>query len=408
MVAAGKRSKYYRAFAIVTIGGAGLLLLALGGIVMSAGNATGKAPSGARLQRIQASPQFREGSFVNDLARHDGSLLQIGYQSLVGRSQFTRPQTPLPIVHRSAQDFAALPDNGLRVTWLGHSSVLIELDGKRVLVDPVWGERASPLTWLGPKRFHPPPIALAELPPIDAVVISHDHYDHLDYPTITQLAARKPRFVVPLGVGAHLEAWGIPASDIEELDWWEAAALDDVQLVATPARHFSGRSLTFADKNRTLWSGWAITGPTHRVYYSGDTAMFPGFSAIGERLGPFDLTLIESGAYDPLWTDVHLGPEQAVDAHLMVRGKRLMPVHWGTFNLAFHGWTEPVERLLAKAAALGVDVVVPRQGQSVELESTLPLVRWWPEVPWQTAAETPVISSGIQIHDTEAAELVHP
>jgi L-ascorbate metabolism protein UlaG (beta-lactamase superfamily) len=284
----------------------------------------------------------------------------------------------------------------LRVTWLGHSTLIVELDGKRLLLDPVWAERASPLTWAGPKRFFAPPLPLSELPEIDAILISHDHYDHLDTQTVQTLAAstRAP-FVVPLGVGAHLEYWGVEPARIVELDWWQEHELGDLRLVATPARHFSGRSLTFHDADATLWSGWAMLGPTHRAYYSGDTAMFPGFSEIGERLGPFDVTLIESGAYNSMWPDVHLGPEQAVEAHRMVRGKTLIPVHWGLFDLALHGWTEPVERVLAKAQELGVQVATPAPGGSVDMTAQSRHPRWWPELPWVVAAEDPVVSSGL-------------
>ncbi|WP_424521163.1 MBL fold metallo-hydrolase, partial [Rubrivirga sp.] len=178
-------------------------------------------------------------------------------------------------------------------------------------------------------------------------MISHDHYDHLDMPTIRALAGRVPRFAVPLGVGAHLESWGVPAASITELDWWDGLEVAGVRLVSTPARHFSGRGLT--DRDQTLWSGWAILGAERRVFYSGDTALSPDFLEVGRRLGPFDMTFIESGAYNDAWADLHLGPEQAVAAHRMVRGELMVPVHWGLFDLALHGWTEPAERVRAAA-----------------------------------------------------------
>jgi L-ascorbate metabolism protein UlaG (beta-lactamase superfamily) len=236
-------------------------------------------------------------------------------------------------------------------------------------------------------------LPLDQLPPVDAVLLSHDHYDHLDEPSIRVLNQRVPAFVVPLGIGAHLQYWGVPAAKIRELDWWGQTRVGEIELTATPARHFSGRSLSDADK--TLWAGWSLRGPRHRVYYSGDTAMFPGFKEIGARLGPFDATLIEVGAYDRMWADVHLGPEQAVQAHRDVQGKLMLPVHWGTFNLALHAWTEPVERLLVAAARASVNVVVPRPGESIEPSKPPPPAPWWPKVPWQTAAEHPVVSSGL-------------
>lgn len=363
---------------------------------MSAGSSTGSPPHGARLARIQTSPQYRNNRFENTLPRRDGSYLKMTYDFLMGGSKYRTPREELPIVKRSRKDFEKPPVEGLRVTWLGHSTLLVEIDGKNLLLDPVWGERASPFTWAGPKRFHAPPLAIDELPSIDAVLISHDHYDHLDYRTISSLGNNIPRYVVPLGVGSHLEAWGISPECIVELDWWGEVSIGELRLIATPARHFSGRSVLMADQNKTLWSGWAMISPKHRVYYSGDTAMFPGFANIGKRLGPFDLTMIETGAYSALWADVHLGPEQAMQAHVAAAGKVFMPVHWGTFDLALHGWTEPVERAIAAANELGIDIVVPKPGQSVEPPGVLELVRWWPAIPWQTAKDAPVVSSGLK------------
>jgi L-ascorbate metabolism protein UlaG (beta-lactamase superfamily) len=306
--------------------------------------------------------------------------------------EHSRPSAPLPILLRRTADFAAPPASGVRVTWFGHSSLLVELEGRRVLLDPVWSERCSPSRFVGPQRFHPVPIALGALPQVDAVLISHDHYDHLDHASIVELEKQRPLFVVPLGVGAHLEYWGVDPARIRELDWWQETALGTLRLVATPARHFSGRGL---GADITLWSGWALIGAERRVYYSGDTAMFEGFERIGERLGPFDATLIESGAYDAMWADVHLGPEQAVAAHQAVRGRVLLPVHWGTFDLALHSWVEPIERVLAAARRAGVTAVTPKPGQSIDPLAPPPSERWWPDVPWKRASETPVVSSGL-------------
>ncbi|HSC87812.1 MAG TPA: MBL fold metallo-hydrolase, partial [Polyangiaceae bacterium] len=299
----------------------------------------------------------------------------------------TFPEAPLPIRARASADFASPPE--LRVTWLGHSTLLIEIDGHRLLTDPVWGERTSPFTHLGPRRFHPPPLPITELPALDAVVISHDHYDHLDLPTIEYLRGTGVRFVVPLGIGSHLESWGVPRERIVERDWWQSIRVGALELVSTPARHFSGRGTS---RDGTLWTSWAILGPQHRVYFSGDTAMQPEFEEIGRRLGPFDLTMLESGAYNALWADVHLGPEQAVAAHRMLRGKRMIPVHWGTFNLALHTWMEPPERIRQAAKKVGVDVVVPRPGESVTLDSPNP-TPWWPQLPCNDAQNDPIRSS---------------
>jgi L-ascorbate metabolism protein UlaG (beta-lactamase superfamily) len=257
----------------------------------------------------------------------------------------------------------------------------------------MWSERSSPLSWIGPKRWLPPPIALEELPAIDAVVISHDHYDHLDYPTLAAMKDWSTTFVVPLGVGADLAYWGIPEARIAEVDWWERVKVGALEIVCTPARHASGRSLF--DKDQTLWAGYALLGSEHRAYYSGDTGLFPGMREIGERLGPFDVTMIEVGQYHRAWSDWHIGPEQAVDAHRILRGRAMLPVHWAALTLAYHGWTEPVERVLAAAERADVKVLTPRPGQSVE-PARAPLVqRWWPSLPWEREEQNPVVSTQV-------------
>lgn len=380
-----------------------VLLALLGGLLLfgyalvDSWKATGTRAKGERLTRLVSSGRFDGKRFRDVLPRHQGSMLQMSREYFFGGSAHRTPEGVLPVIARKAADFAQPADGGLRITWLGHSTILVEIDGRRVLLDPVWSERASPFTWAGPRRFYAPPLPLDQLPPLDAVLISHDHYDHLDVGTIVSLGqATSVPFLVPLGVGAHLEYWGIPADRIIELDWWQEHTLDGLSLIATPARHFSGRSITFADRDATLWAGWALIGPSHRVFYSGDTAMFPGFSEIGARLGPFDATLIEAGAYSALWADVHLGPEQAVEAHQKVRGRLMIPVHWGLFDLALHGWTEPVERVLRAAQESGVEVQTPPPGGTVVVGAAQPQVaRWWPDVPWLSAEAAPVVSSGL-------------
>lgn len=274
------------------------------------------------------------------------------------------------------------------------SGVLIEIDDYRVLTDPVWATSVSPFSFHGSQRFSAPPVALSELPTLNAVVISHDHYDHLDRAAITFLNGNTAaKFLVPLGVGARLESWGVPAERIVELDWWQEHVLGGLTFAATPARHFSGRGLF--DGDETLWSSWVIVGPTRRVFFSGDTGMFPGFTEIGRRYGPFDATLIETGGYSALWADVHLGPEQAVQAHQALRGRLMVPIHWGTFSMALHAWTEPVERVLVAAEAAGVTVAVPIPGESLEPNAPANVTRWWPAVPWRRASEAPIVSSGM-------------
>lgn len=371
-------------------------LFLLSGAVLVSGNwaAFGKRADGERLARMRRSPQWDEGAFENPQPLWDDFSISKVADAVLDGSEYGSPENPgrdIPVVRGDGSVFEEPPATGLRVTWFGHSSMLIEIDGTRVLTDPVWGPSPSPITWVGPQRWYEPPLALESLPAVDAVLISHDHPDHLDYATFEVIKNWDSTFFVPLGVGAHLEYWGVPADRIVELDWWERGAIDGLQLVCTPARHASGRGVL--DRNSTLWASWALLGPEHRVFYSGDTGLFDGLKKIGAELGPFDLTVIDAGAYHALWPDWHPGPEQAVLAHQWLRGEFFLPVHWGLFDLAFHGWTEPIERALIAAERAGVQMVLPRPGQSVEPESATPFERWWPDVPWQTAEEHPVIST---------------
>jgi len=368
---------------------------AVGGVGLAdAWSAFGARARGARRERILASPNFRDGRFVNPLPRQDDMWLAFR-RWLRGGGENRVPTDGVPVVKVDPACFAGAPGTGLRLTWLGHSTLIVEIEGRRFLTDPMWSRRAAPSSFLGVERFYDPPLALAALPPLDAVVLSHDHYDHLDEATIRHLARGPAPFIAPLGVGAHLEHWGVTNDRITELDWWETTAVAGVELTCTPARHFSGRTLL--DRDATLWCGWVMAGRDHRVYFSGDSAMFPGFGDIGERLGPFDATMIEIGAYNAAWADVHLGPEQAALAHRAVGGGLMLPTHWGTFNLSLHGWTEPVERLMVAAQQEGIALAIPRPGQSVEPTSPPELTRWWPSLPWESAEAAPVISSGLPV-----------
>jgi L-ascorbate metabolism protein UlaG (beta-lactamase superfamily) len=351
--------------------------------------ALGGRATGARLRRMKKSPEWQGSHFENPQPIVNDNRKAI--VSLFRPDRNVRPQSPPSTFPVDPARFVTPPPSGLRVTWLGHSSILLEIDGHRFLIDPVWSGRAAPTTFVGPKRWFPPLIALRDLPPLDAVVLSHDHYDHLDYETIVALKDRVPLFVAPLGLGAHLERWGVRPEKIVELDWWESHTLGDLTLSATPARHASGRVLLI-DDGAKLWTGYAFVGARHRVYYSGDTGLFPGLRTIGDKFGPFDLTMIEIGQYDQAWPDWHLGPEQAVEAHRRVRGAVMLPVHWGLFALAAHAWTEPIERVLVAARNAGAVVISPRPGQSVEPTVEKPQEHWWPAVPWRTAAENPIVA----------------
>jgi len=365
--------------------------LSLGLILSLSGCASfGENAGGARLERMKSSPNYREDRFVNPEPMYTNRWG--GLRAVMKFNPDGIPHEPLEIKPVPKERFEKEPGSGLRVTWLGHSTLLIEIDGHRILTDPVWSKRVSPYQWIGPKRWYAPPLALASLPELNAVVISHDHYDHLDYQTIVDLGARKKlRFIVPLGVGAHLESWGISPSRIEEVDWWDEVEVGELKVACVPSRHASGRSLF--DRDETLWAGYAILGDAHRVYFSGDTGMFPGFEEIGTRYGPFDLTMIEVGAYNRHWPDWHIGPEQALIAHRMVRGRFFLPIHWGLFQLGQHGWTEPIERVLQKGHEMGISVATPRPGQSLELSDIADTERWWPKLDFRTEDEDPIRST---------------
>ncbi|NBW81844.1 hypothetical protein EBR21_08825 [bacterium] len=354
--------------------------------------AVARAAKAARLARKVSSPQWREGKFRNNLPETTNFSLVL--KKFLNRSHST-PETSIPTVARKRIDFDAKPESGLRITWIGHSSMLVEIDGHRFLTDPVWGERASPVSFAGPKRFFPAPLPLSEMPKLDAVVLSHDHYDHYCLETIQFLAKTEVPFIVPLGVADRLEEHGIHHSRVREFDWWEEVQIGSVKLACVPARHFSGRTLL--DRNTTLWCGWAFIGSTKRFYFSGDSAYFPGFKDIGNRYGPFDVAAIESAAYSPAWPDVHIGPEQAIQACKDVRGNLYLPIHWATFNLSTHNWTEPAERLIVAAGKADIEVVFPKPGESIEPGKVTSALKskWWPNIPWETAEQNPVLSSGV-------------
>ena len=330
---------------------------------------------GANRRRIApaalASPQFSDGVFFNRLP---GTTLASGSTPGLIRGMLThrdrgKPVGAVPLV---TPDFPAEAAD-LAVTWLGHASALIEIDGRRILADPVFQERVSPSTRLGPRRMHDVPLRLDQLPELTAVIISHDHYDHLELSTVRALMQKQVPFVVPVGIGAHLRGWGVPPELILELDWDGSVTLDGITLTCTEARHFSGRGLK---RNTTLWSSWALTGPQHRVYFGGDTGYTPAFAEIGARLGPFDLTLLPIGAYNDAWPDIHMNPEQAWRAHGDLGGRVLLPIHWGTFDLAFHTWSEPVERLLTVAGDSSA-IALPRPGERLVADQPPADPNWW-------------------------------
>lgn len=346
--------------------------------------AMGATPSPENTPRLTESPQWRDGAFWNRLP---SGVLEAGNQGSMAvdfarKGDIGRPARPVPLVTPDLREEAA----EVAATWLGHATVLLELAGHWVLTDPVWSDRVSPSATVGPKRSHPVPLGLADLPQLSAVLISHDHYDHLDTATIDWLVANQEMpLVVPLGIGAHLRAWGVAEQRIVELDWDGSTTvrrpgLPDLVLTCTEARHFSGRGFT---RNKTLWSSWVVSagvGAARRsAFFGGDTGYTPAFAEIGEAYGPFDLTILPIGAYDARWSDIHMNPAEAVQTHRDVAGRLLLPIHWATFDLAFHSWSAPVEWLVREAAEHGVAVALPRPGERFDLGAA-PATDWWSEV----------------------------
>jgi len=335
----------------------------------------GAVPGGSRAERMRRSPQFGEGKFRNTVPADivpSHAMRRVLIELALGQ-QRRKPIGAIPVV---TPDLGGrLPADGLHVTWLGHSTALVEIQGVRVLFDPVWSDRCSPTSFLGPKRMHEVPVRLEELPRIDAVVISHDHYDHLDLHSIKALLrTQQAPFLVPLGVGAHLERWGVPPERLIELDWEESTAVKGIQLTATAARHFSGRKFS---RDGTLWASWVVKGATRSLFYTGDSGYFGGYKEIGAQHGPFDASLIQVGAYNDAWPDIHMKPEDGASAHLDVQAGVLIPLHWCTFNLALHAWSEPVDRLLTEAQARDITLVVPRPGDRVNIDALPAVEPWW-------------------------------
>lgn len=326
---------------------------------------------GKTLLRARKSPQWSGEHFQNDPVQLDWDMMA-NLKEMMG-DQVRKPPGPFPL---KRPKLAGRPEPGLRAIWFGHAAVLIELDGFRVMSDPMLSDYAFPVHLVAPKRFNPPPLRVQELPAIDAVVVSHDHFDHLDMASIQALAHRGSHFFVGLGVGAHLRTWDVPERQIHEMDWWESQTFKGLRIHCTPARHYSGR--TGINKS-TLWVSWVIEGPQHRVFHSGDTGYGPHFKAIRKKRGPIDLSLIKIGDYgnDRAWEDIHMTPESSIRAQLDLGAKTLLPIHWGTFQLSYHAWNEPIERATVAARSHHVDMVTPTLGQTFVFGEPFKNRPWW-------------------------------
>lgn len=340
---------------------------------------SGLGSSSINTDPVSGSDLLHKGKFHNASGKKRLKLTRLPtaiWRYFTKKSSRAFPSADIPITPLSLETMEKL--DGTLVVKLGHSSLLLRLDGNFWLIDPVFSQRASPVQWAGPKRFHQTPIELDALGELEGVILSHDHYDHLDKLTIKKLHSRVKHFYTPLKLGKQLQQWGVTPDKITELDWWQSATRGDIKLIATPAQHFSGRGLL--NGNETLWVSWVIITNTERLFFSGDSGYFEGFKTIGERYGPFDMTFIETGAYNSDWANVHMFPEESFQAYLDLQGKWMVPVHNGTFDLALHAWYEPMERVMAAGEQYQQKILTPKFGDIIQVGKPEPTEHWWKTV----------------------------
>lgn len=357
-----------------------MLKIVLLGVVLSSCSSKSNFDS---QERIKKSPQYKDGKFVNKKADDFEFKFSRMFEILKG-IYFTEqlgsvPKQELPIKKIRYKDFYVDDNEAFHYTRLGHSTIMFQLSGKVWLTDPVFEDFITPYEWIGWKRFHTVPLDLESLGQIEGIIISHDHYDHLEEETIKKLQDKVNNFIVPLGVGKRLANWGVPIRKIKSLDWWESVKIGDVELISTPSQHFSGRTLF--DRASTLWSSWVIRANGKSLFFSGDSGYFDGFKKIGEEYGPFDITFIENGQYNERFEYVHMFPEQTIQAHKDLKGKLLVPIHNGTFKISFHSWKEPMERITKLAKQKNIKILIPMMGEIIDILSPpKEIERWW-ELP---------------------------
>lgn len=331
--------------------------------------------------RIQKSAQYNGEKFVNAAPLSPQGIRFIPkmiMQQFNGKTQPAMPQKPIPVLDITPEQLASLPANQTIFFKLGHSSLLLWIENEFWLIDPVFSDRVSPFSFMGPKRFHPTPLSIADLPPIKGVILSHNHYDHLDEAAIKTLTTKVENFYMPLGVGATLSKWGVSSDRIHEFDWHESIEVSNLTLTATPSQHFSGRGLS--DRNQSLWASWVIKSSQNNIYFSGDSGYFAGFKDIGTQYGPFDIAFMETGAYNTLWPDVHMMPQETVQAFIDLKGSVLVPIHNSTFDLSVHAWFDPLEQVLKYSTEKNVKLLVPTMGEAVNLNAIPELKTWWQDL----------------------------
>lgn len=371
--------KSIKMIGIVLLSFIGLIVI-IGALFVNMSPEFGGKYSKARQRDYEQTGHYEKGKFINQIETNldlkIGDMFGTMKDFIVGTPN-REPDFNIPVEHVDSLSLEK-DKNEPRLIWFGHSAFLLQIDQKNILLDPMFGDVPAPHPLLGSKRYSTSlPIEIEKLPQIDAIIISHDHYDHLDYGSIEKLKSKTQKFFVPLGVGAHFQSWGIAPENIIELDWWKNGHIDSLEFVFTPSRHFSGRGLT--DRNRTLWGSWVINGTNHRIYFSGDGGYGPHFKEIGEKYGPFDLAMIECGQYNEKWSQIHMMPEESAQAGKDLNAKKVMPIHWGAFSLALHSWTDPVERILKKSKELNLNIITPRIGELIQIDAQNSAYQsqWW-------------------------------
>jgi L-ascorbate metabolism protein UlaG (beta-lactamase superfamily) len=335
----------------------------------------GKLPSGESLNRIKRSSNFRNSAFQNlqetALIAKDASYVSM-ITKFFGKGVDREPTAELPSAKTDLKNLSSAP----QLVWFGHSSFLISIGGKKILSDPVFSERPSPVQYAGSKSYPGTRVySVEDFPTLDVIIISHDHYDHLDYGSIRALDEKTSHFVVPLGVGSHLIHWGISKDKITEFDWWEGGEiLPGINITCTPARHFSGRGFR---RNKTLWASFILNTGGYNIFIGGDSGYDDSFKKIGDSFGPFDIAMLECGQYDVQWPEIHMMPEQTIQASIDLQSKIVLPVHWAKFTLALHPWKDPIERASAEASRLGVTMATPLIGEPIYLGQQPPAKTWW-------------------------------
>ncbi|WP_224485572.1 MBL fold metallo-hydrolase [Robertkochia aurantiaca] len=352
-----------------------IVILFLGGFVFTkTAPQFGSPPDDSEKDVLRRSANYHDGKFHNREKTEKGDLgdvLKAIYTAATTSGM--SPSDPLPTYFD--EPFGLRSEKGCHITWFGHSAFLIEMSERRILIDPMFGDVAAPVSF-GSARFpYQSPIPTGKVNNIDVVLLSHDHYDHLDYQTILTIDQEVKQYIVPLGVGSHLRAWGIDPGKIEELDWNDHTEFGGIDFTACTSRHFSGRAMT--DQDETLWASWVINGNKNRIYFSGDGGYGTHFKEIGDKYGPFDLAMIECGQYNEDWKDIHMMPEQSVQAALDLRSRRTMPIHWGAFRLSVHPWKDPIQRFTEAADDKGVTYIHPLIGERFSISRDFPGTRWW-------------------------------